>query len=61
MIDLPKVPKLADLVDAILDLDERLDELVAWRDQHEISKQARQAQVDQAIAELRRMRRVGPS
>lgn len=61
MIELPKLPKLSDLVEAVLALDARLDELVAWRDQHESQKQARQAQVDQVAAELRRMRRASPS
>lgn len=68
MITLPKNPKLSDLAAAITALDGRLDTLEArvddlarWRDQHELSRVARQRQVDGALDELRRMRRSSPT
>lgn len=68
MIGLPSAPKLSDVVTALGEVATRLDtiearmnELTKWRDEHEVSKVARQQQVDAALAELRRMRGVSPT
>lgn len=46
---------------AIAEILARLNDLEVWRIEHEVGRVARQAQVDAALAELRRMRRSSPT
>lgn len=52
---------LPDLEKVVAALTARVAALEAWKVEHEASKQARQAQVDAALAELRRMRKPSPT
>lgn len=52
--------KLADVIGALELVAARLAAVEVWRDDHERSKVERQRQVDQALAELRSMRKPGP-
>lgn len=50
-----------DLEKVVAALEARLAQFEAWRAEHEIGRIARQAQVDAALAELRRMRKSSPT